>query len=112
MVLEPDQVDPLHHLAQLQVDHHQDLVLARPHRLPGPLLLLPARIFRQEDHGSLGVDQIDAKFTQLRNLNQNIVRKVESIETYAKRPGGIILAPEFFTYHYFYDIDLNQSGQN
>lgn len=63
MVLEPHQVDQVHHLAQLQVDHHQDLVLARTHHLPSPILLLPAWVFGQEDHGSLSdiqTTQIDA----------------------------------------------------
>jgi hypothetical protein len=35
VVPEPDQVDPLHHLAQLQVDHHQSALLDRPRRLLG-----------------------------------------------------------------------------
>ena len=49
VVPEPHQVDPVHHLAQLQVDHHQDPPLDLPRHLPRLLLLRPPRIHRQED---------------------------------------------------------------
>ena len=53
MVPEPDQVHPLHHLAQLQVDHHQDPALDLTRHLPLHVLLRPARIHRQEDDGGV-----------------------------------------------------------
>ena len=53
VVLEPDQVDSVHHLAQLQVDHHQGPPLARARLLPRPVLLFVARIFCEEIDGSL-----------------------------------------------------------
>ena len=55
MVPQPVEVDPVHHLAQPQVDHHPD----DPRHLPGPLhtslLLFHPRIHRQEYARSLNI---------------------------------------------------------
>ena len=53
VVLEPYQVHPLHHLAQLQVDHPQDLFHPFPRSLFISLLLFSSRIYNQENDGSL-----------------------------------------------------------
>ena len=53
VVSQPDQIDPLHHLAQLQVDHHQDHPLVLPHHIPLHVLLRPARVHGQEDDGGV-----------------------------------------------------------
>ena len=53
VVPESHQVHPLHHLAQLQVDHHQDPPLVSTHHLPCSFLLLFARIHHQTNARSL-----------------------------------------------------------
>ena len=62
MVPQPDQVDTLHHLAQLQVDHHQDPPLHLPCLLHRHVHLRPARIHGQEVHG--GVKKKDREILQ------------------------------------------------
>ena len=53
MVSEPNQVNPLHYLAQLQVDNYQNPGIPGTHSFSHPLLLLPTRIHHQENAGSL-----------------------------------------------------------
>lgn len=52
MVLESDQVDPLHYLAQLQMDHHQNPPVDLPDRLLGRVRVRPAAVHGRGSFGS------------------------------------------------------------
>ena len=53
MVPQSNQIHPIHNLAQLQVDHSQNIIFHFPHPVHCPLFLLSARIHNQEDVGSI-----------------------------------------------------------
>ena len=53
VVPQSNQIHPLHYLAQLQVDHSQDIIFHISHLVHCPIFLLPARLHNQKDVGSI-----------------------------------------------------------
>ena len=81
MVSEPDQVDPLHYLAQLQVDNYQNTGIPSTHSFSHPLLLLPTRIHHQENAWSLETQSPQFFAPRILNLSVSSYLNIVNFET-------------------------------
>ena len=81
MVSQPDQVDPLHYLAQLQVDNYQNTGIPSTNSFSHPLLLLPTRIHHQENAWSLETQKTQFLAPRILNLSVDSYLNILKFET-------------------------------